>query len=185
MKRIFVPMVLAAFFSLGLATASAQTPTRATALGTKSNAAKTARVNALSSSSVDGPPTTEDDGIHISFTGGVIDRGNPLFDGTISISETIVPAPAPTAAAANAVAARGKVSGVITVGSGKGDRQATIVLEFRGMLKGNQISGEWKVSGATGIAEGLKGAGKLNGRRVREGLFLNLVGAVGKPQAAN
>jgi len=179
MKRLFVPAVLAAFFSLGLMSASAQTSPHVGGIGTKPNAAKTLRVNALSSSSVDGPATTDDDGVHISFTGGIIDRGNPLFDGTISISETIN---APAAPTANAVNARGKVSGVITVGSGKGERQATIVLEFKGMIKGSQIAGEWKVSGATGIAEGLKGTGKFTGRRSREGLFLNLLGVVGKPQ---
>jgi hypothetical protein len=182
MKRLFVPAVLAAFFSLGLITASAQTSARTATVGSKpaATAAKTLRVNALSSSSVDGPSTTDADGVHVSFTGGIIDRGNPLFDGTISISETINADPAPTAA--NAPAARGKVTGVITVGSGKGDRQATIVLEFKGMMKGNQVSGEWKVSGATGIADGLKGTGKFTGRRTREGLFLNLLGVVGKPQ---
>jgi len=182
MKRIFVPFVLAAFFSLGLISASAQTVTQSNgAVGHKppASAAKTLRVNALSSSSLDGPPTKDDDGgLHFSFTGGVIDRGNPLFDGTISISETVNLAPSPTA---NAVSA-GKVSGVITVGSGKGDRQATIVLEFKGVIKGGQISAEWKVSGATGLAEGMKGIGKLTARRVREGLFMNLIGAIGKPQ---
>ena len=175
MKRIFIPVVLAAFFSLGLITASAQTSPRTVSKPTV-NPAKTLRVNALSSSSVDGPPTSDDEGIHWSFTGGVIDRGNPLFEGTISISETVSQGPSATAAA------RGKVSGVITIGSGKGERQATVVLEFKGMMKGSQIAGEWKVSGATGIAEGLKGAGKFTARRVREGLFMNLLGVVGKPQ---
>jgi hypothetical protein len=179
MKRFFVPFVLAAFFSLGLVTVSAQTAPHLGAIGTKPTAAKVIRVNAFSSSSVDGPPTTDDDGVHVSFTGGVIDRGNPLFDGTISISLTISPAAAPTAA--STANARSKVTGVITVGSGKGDHQATVVLEFKGFIKGNQMTGDWKVSGATGIAEGLKGVGKFNGRRTHEGLFLNLLGGVGKP----
>src|SRR5215471_19771726 len=116
MKRLFVPFVLAAFFSLGLVTVSAQTAPHVGGVGTKPTAAKVVRVNALSSSSVDGPPTTDADGVHVSFTGGVIDKGNPLFDGTISISETIVAEVTPTAA--TAPNARAKVTGVITVGSG-------------------------------------------------------------------
>jgi hypothetical protein len=171
MRRAFVPLLFFIACGVMVSTSFAQTahgPNDKRVV--KSPPPKGVRVEAISSTAVDDPPTTDSDGVHTSFTGGIIDRGNPLFDGIMIVSETVK--------ATNGV---GTVSGVVTIASGKGDKQATVVLEFKGQIRKNLLAGEWKVSGATGIAEGLKGTGKFAAQQTRRNLFMTLTGVVAKP----
>ncbi|HZS48727.1 MAG TPA: hypothetical protein VFC63_26885 [Blastocatellia bacterium] len=173
MRRVFVALLFISVCGLMASTTLAQTAGSNDHRIVKTAPKNGVRVNAISSSALDDPPTTDADGTHASFTGGVIDRGNPLFDGLFTITENIV--------FANATNTVGTVSGVITIGSGKGDKQATVVIEYKGQIRKNVLAGNWKVSGATGVAEGIKGTGTFSGTQSRKNLFLTLMGAVAKP----